>query len=81
MTHPRDAQAADLMSDFTRRTGLTSASASRRYLWTDAHALQNFLCFYLQSRETSHRDLAESLILAAMTPPRGRTIATSMRSC
>lgn len=39
----RTAHAVDLMRDFAERTGLTSARAPERYLWTDAFAVCNFL--------------------------------------
>ncbi|MFO7724292.1 MAG: hypothetical protein R6V45_01980 [Oceanipulchritudo sp.] len=36
-------QAERLMEDFARRTGLTGTSAPRRYLWTNAFAVCNYL--------------------------------------
>ena len=35
--------AVDLMTRFAERTGATSGGAGRRYLWTDAFAVCNFL--------------------------------------
>jgi hypothetical protein len=35
--------ATELMEGFAKRTGLTSSRAQRRYLWTDAFAVCNFL--------------------------------------
>ncbi len=43
MSAPRTHQAVLLMMDFARRTGLGSECAARRYLWTDAFAVCNFL--------------------------------------
>ena len=40
---PRAAHALELMSDFAERTGLVGRKAARRYLWTDAFAVSNFL--------------------------------------
>src|ERR687898_804749 len=39
-------QVADIMSAFGARTGLTSGAAPRRYLWTDAFAVCNYLSLY-----------------------------------
>lgn len=39
----RIAQARELMVDFAERTGLTSSREPRRYLWTDAFAVCNYL--------------------------------------
>jgi hypothetical protein len=36
-------QATEIMAGFAERTGLTSAQAPRRYLWTDAFAVRNYL--------------------------------------
>src|SRR3954471_17110034 len=36
-------EAAELMDGFAERTGLTSALPPKRYLWTDAFAVCNFL--------------------------------------
>jgi hypothetical protein len=43
MPEPRTRQAIALMEDFAGRTGLTSDNPPRRYLWTDAFAVCNFL--------------------------------------
>jgi len=40
---PTAVRAADLMADFADRTGVTSDRPRRRYLWTDAFAVCNFL--------------------------------------
>ena len=44
VTDERDqALATELMRGFADRTGLSSARAPRRYLWTDAFAVCNFM--------------------------------------
>ena len=43
MTHPEIQQAEALMRAYARRTGLTADEVPRRYLWTDAFAVCNFL--------------------------------------
>ncbi len=40
---PRAGHALELMSAFAERTGLVGRNAARRYLWTDAFAVCNFL--------------------------------------
>jgi len=40
---PRGVDALELMLRFAERTGLTSKAPSKRYLWTDAFAVCNFL--------------------------------------
>ena len=53
----------ELMRDFAGLTGLTSAgSAPRRYLWTDAFAVCNFLELYRQTNDHTWRDLALRLV-------------------
>jgi hypothetical protein len=37
------AAASELMQAFAERTGLTGSRPQRRYLWTDAFAVCNFL--------------------------------------
>lgn len=52
-----------IMLDFAERTGLNDGSyAARRYLWTDAHAVCNFLCLYRASGDVRFEELAEHLI-------------------
>jgi len=51
-----------LMEAFAERTGLGSAAASQRYLWTDAFALLNALALYRTTGERRWRALAEDLI-------------------
>jgi hypothetical protein len=56
------ATAASLMAAFAERTGLTSDRAPRRYLWTDAFAVCNFLALADRARETRYLDLALRLV-------------------
>ncbi len=56
-------KAAMLMEDFSERTGITgNMDPSRRYLWTDAFAVQNFLALFHQTSEKSYRNRAFKLI-------------------
>jgi hypothetical protein len=58
-----DATAARLMSDFATRTGLSStAEKPRRYLWTDAFAVCNFLELFERTGEQKYRRCATDLI-------------------
>ena len=53
----------EIMLAFAERTGLTALHRPpRRYLWTDAHAVCNFLSLYRQSGEDRYRNLAIALI-------------------
>lgn len=53
----------ELMTDFAVRTGLTGDHhPPRRYLWTDAFGVCNFLELFQQTGEDSYRDLAFALI-------------------
>jgi hypothetical protein len=59
----RTALAARLMSEFAARTGLSAAARDqRRYLWTDAFAVCNFLELYRRTGEQSDRAQATQLI-------------------
>jgi hypothetical protein len=52
-----------IMMEFARLTGLSPASGSpRRYLWTDAFAVCNFLGLYKETREEKFKDLALQLV-------------------
>lgn len=52
-----------LMLDFAERTGLSSSgSAPRRYLWTDAHAVCNFLSLYRASGDHNYLELCLALV-------------------
>jgi hypothetical protein len=55
-------QAADLMQGFARRTGLTGGAESRRYLWTDAFAVCNFIGLAEARIDASGLDLARRLV-------------------
>jgi hypothetical protein len=54
--------AADLMLAFSARTGLLTDIASRRYLWTDAFAVCNFLGLARLTGEARHSELALRLV-------------------
>jgi hypothetical protein len=53
----------EIMARFAEATGLTPAGKPpRRYLWTDAFALCNFLELYRQTEEEGYRDLTLGLV-------------------
>ena len=53
----------EIMMEFARETGLSPAgSAPRRYLWTDAFAVCNFLGLYQESGGEEFKDLALQLV-------------------
>jgi hypothetical protein len=55
--------ARDIMQDFARLTGLDPpASSPKRYLWTDAFAVCNYLGLYQQTDDPVYRDLALRLV-------------------
>lgn len=55
--------ARDIMADFARLTGLEPASKTpRRYLWTDAFAVCNFLELWHRTGVEKYKDLALNLI-------------------
>lgn len=54
--------AQQLMDEFAVETGLTGASPPRRYLWTDAFALCNYLGLYRRTKEDLYLRLAQDLI-------------------
>ena len=56
--------AAQLMSGFARRTGLypESQEARRRYLWTDAFAVCNFIELFVRTGNEFYRQCATDLI-------------------
>jgi hypothetical protein len=57
------ATARSLMEDFAMATGLTDTSREpRRYLWTDAFAVCNYLQLYHQSGENNFLQLALNLV-------------------
>lgn len=55
-------RAAALMLGFAERTGLGSEREPRRYLWTDAFALCNFLALARATGEPRYGDLARRLV-------------------
>jgi hypothetical protein len=59
----RTALAKTLMDSFAARTGLTGGS-QRRYLWTDAFAVCNFLGLRIATGEPHYDNLATNLISA-----------------
>jgi hypothetical protein len=60
---PRAVEQADaLMMGFAERTGLTSDRPIRRYLWTDAFAVCNFLGLARATDERRYTDLALRLV-------------------
>lgn len=53
----------EIMSDFASLTGLSPAGkAPRRYLWTDAFAVCNFLELYHQTDDETYKQLALNLV-------------------
>ena len=54
----------ELMDEFAGRTGLAPKASApvRRYLWTDAFAVCNYLALYRQSRREEHLHLALNLV-------------------
>jgi hypothetical protein len=54
--------ARELMTEFADETGLSSERTPRRYLWTDAFAVCNFLELYRQTGEEQYRRLALRLV-------------------
>lgn len=58
----RTSEAAELMDQFADRTGLTSARAAKRYLWTDAFAVCNLLGLQRATGNERYRELALRLV-------------------
>jgi hypothetical protein len=54
--------AARLMSDFAARTGVSGGEPPRRYLWTDAFAVCNFLALFERGDDPKGRERALALI-------------------
>jgi len=53
----------EIMADFADRTGLTTSNhAPKRYLWTDAFAVCNFLELFLQTGEEQYKQNAFALV-------------------
>src|SRR5438105_10487508 len=61
-TQERQHIAAELMLRFAERTGLIGDGPSRRYLWTDAFAVCNFLGLSRATGERRYEELAVTLI-------------------
>jgi hypothetical protein len=62
MPEPRTAQAVELMTRFAERTGVTTGRPPRRYLWTDAFAVCNFLELARVTGDGGYRELALRLV-------------------
>ncbi|HSO35006.1 MAG TPA: hypothetical protein VLT33_20910 [Labilithrix sp.] len=65
MPDARTSEAIELMTRFAERSGLSPgphASAPRRYLWTDAFAVCNFLGLDRATGEARYRELAHQLV-------------------
>lgn len=61
--HLADSVATDIMMDFARATGLVPAAGpSRRYLWTDAFGVCNFLGLYEKTGDVKFKELALRLV-------------------
>ncbi len=58
----RAALAQTLMVDFADSTGVSGKAPPRRYLWTDAFAVCNFLGLYRQTGESCYLELAVELV-------------------
>jgi hypothetical protein len=56
-----DGRVREYMEEFALRTGLDPAgSPPRRYLWTDAFAVCNYLDLFRKTGNGTHRELALS---------------------
>jgi hypothetical protein len=58
----RTQQAAKFMDSYAERTGLTSAQPNKRYLWTDAFAVCNYLGLARVTGDTKYNGLALKLV-------------------
>lgn len=56
------ALARELMEGFASSTGLTSRAPPRRYLWTDAFAVCNYLGLWLAEEEGRYLEMARELV-------------------
>ena len=54
--------AADLMESFAERTGLNEQESQRRYLWTDAFAVCNFIALHRATGEARFAAMAAKLV-------------------
>jgi len=64
MPDARTREAAELMTGFAERTGLTSKRPAQRYLWTDAFAVCNLLGLARATGDENYTALALALIEA-----------------
>jgi hypothetical protein len=62
MSNPRITEAIELMESFAERTGLTGDCPPRRYLWTDAFAVCNFLGLRQAAGEQRYTEVALRLV-------------------
>ena len=62
MTDPHIEEAIVLMNNFAERTGLSSKNPPRRYLWTDAFAVCNYLGLARTTGEQAYTELAIRLV-------------------
>lgn len=62
MPETRISEAAALMNEFGQRTGLISERSARRYLWTDAFAVCNYLGLARATGEQRYMELALDLV-------------------
>lgn len=62
MRDPRTTQATELMLQFAERTGLTGPRRPKRYLWTDAFAVCNFLGLAHELGKPRYGELAAELV-------------------
>lgn len=62
MNESRTARAAELMAAFAERTGITSDRTPRRYLWTDAFAVTNYLALRRATGDERYLELALALV-------------------
>ena len=62
MQDSRSTEAMELMLDFAQRSGLDSGQSGRRYLWTDAFAVCNFLGLARMTGNNRFRELALRLV-------------------
>jgi hypothetical protein len=62
MTRPTTTEAIHLMRRFAERTDVSGSSDGRRYLWTDAFAVCNFLGLAAAAGDAGFADLARRLV-------------------
>ena len=62
MIDARTSEAKRLMLSFEKTTGLDGNAPPRRYLWTDAHAVCNFLSLYALDDDPRWLELAGALV-------------------